>query len=125
MFRIRSLLILIPVRLLLLTLLATYSLTAAAQTGTRPIVLQDVRLIDGTGTALRDHVSLLISDGKISRIVDARNASALPKGAAVIKLSGRTVMPGLIAGHAHLGLTEGAASGAGYYTVENIERQLA
>ena len=100
-----------------------FSLTAAAQTGTAPIILQDIRLIDGTGAAARGHISLLISDGKFMRIADAATSS-WPKSAKVIKLSGKTVIPGLIAGHAHLGLTEGATSGPEAYNLANIEHQL-
>lgn len=110
-------------RYLPLALFAIHSLTAAAQIGAPPILLQDVRLIDGTGAAPRDHVSLLISNRKITQIADA-GASSWPKNATVMKLSGKTVIPGLIAGHAHLGLTEGATSGPEAYNVPNIEHQL-
>ena len=111
-------------RSLALVLLATWPITAAAQTSP-PVVLQDFRLVDGTGAAPRDHVSLLISNGKITQIISGGQTSpAWLQNATVINLSGETVMPGLIAGHAHLGLTEGAASGPQAYTVDNIERQL-
>ena len=107
-----------------LAFFALYSITASAQTNPS-IVLQDVRVIDGTGAAPLDHVSLVISEGKISKIITAGGAQNWPDGATVMKLSGKTVMPGLIAGHAHLGLTKGATSLTGTYTPENIERQLA
>lgn len=105
-------------------LIGLCSFAARAQTGNGPLVLQDVRLIDGTGAAPRDHVSILIVTGKISRIVADSNTASWPKNATVMKLSGKTVIPGLIAGHAHLGLTQAVSSGAGNYTVENVERQL-
>jgi imidazolonepropionase-like amidohydrolase len=43
----------------------------------------------------------------------------------VLKLSGKTVMPGLINGHGHLGLSQGTSVSPANYTRENIERQLA
>lgn len=114
----------IVVRLLRFALCAVYTIAAAAQTGSSPVLLQDVRLIDGTGAAPRNHVSLLISQGKIARIVFDQSTSTLPKNVIVLKLSGKAVIPGLIAGHAHLGLTEGAISGPDAYNVPNIEHQL-
>lgn len=88
-------------------------------------MLDDVRLIDGTGAPPLDHVSLLISNGKIARIATARRKAKWPKDTDVVKLSGKTVMSGLIDAHVHLGLTNGAGAGPGTYTVENIKRQLA
>ncbi len=115
-----------------LAVLALSSLAALAQTGSAPaqptnmaVVLQDVRLIDGTGAAPLDHVSILISDGKINKIATGGKTRNWPKDATVLQLSGKTVMPGLIAGHAHLGLTKGTASGAGNYTAGNVKSQLA
>ena len=46
------------------------------------------------------------------------------ENATVLDLAGKTVLPGLIAGHAHLGLSQGTSGGPPAYTVENIERQL-
>lgn len=89
------------------------------------MVLDDVRLIDGTGAVPLDHASLLIKDGKIAQIFTGKRSPKWPQNATVLKLSGKTVMPGLITGHAHLGLTKGTASGAGNYTIPNIENQLA
>lgn len=82
-------------------------------------------MIDGTGAAPRNHVSILIADGKIAQIRNARDSSAWPHNATVLKLAGKTVMPALIAGHAHLGQTKGTTSGPANYTAENIRRQLA
>lgn len=113
------------VKLSAFAVLAIYSVTATAQTEPAPVILQDVRLIDGTGAPPLDHVSLLISHGKITSIALSGGRPKWPKQANVLRLSGKTVMPGLIAGHAHLGLTKGTASGAGNYTVDNIKRQLA
>jgi imidazolonepropionase-like amidohydrolase len=96
------------------------SLGARAQ---QVVVLRDVRLIDGTGAAPREHVSLVLRDGKIGRIGGA--GLAAPAGAEVRELTGKTVMPGLISAHSHLGLlVDEAENSATAYTRENVVAQL-
>jgi len=87
------------------------------------VLLRDVRLIDGTGTAPREHVSLLLRDGRIAAIGGAEMAA--PKGVLVRELAGKTVIPGLISAHSHLGLiVDDAESSATGYTRENVTAQL-
>ncbi|MGD0445957.1 MAG: amidohydrolase family protein [Edaphobacter sp.] len=91
--------------------------------GAQQVVLRDVRLIDGTGAAPREHVSLLLRDGRIAGIGGLE--MVVPKGAAVRELTGKTVMPGLISAHSHLGLiVDDAESSATGYTRENVTAQL-
>jgi imidazolonepropionase-like amidohydrolase len=86
------------------------------------VLLRDVRLIDGTGTPPQEHVSLLLRDGRIEKI---GTTMAVPKGATVRELAGKTVMPGLISAHSHLGLiVDNAESSATGYTRENVTAQL-
>ncbi|HZS55897.1 MAG TPA: amidohydrolase family protein [Bryobacteraceae bacterium] len=107
-------------KLLGFVLLALTCLPAGAQTGT--IVLSDVRLIDGTGATPRDHVSIVIQNGKIARIASGGENRA--PDAQTLKLTGKTVIPGLINGHGHLGLTKGTTVSPDNYTAANIEHQL-
>jgi imidazolonepropionase-like amidohydrolase len=93
------------------------SLSAAADT----VVLHDVNLIDGSGGAPRAHTDVVIRDGRIAAI---RAASGRSIRGTVVNLSGRTVLPGLISDHSHLGLTDGKNAGAQYATTTNILRQL-
>jgi imidazolonepropionase-like amidohydrolase len=96
------------------------SLGARAQ---QVVVLRDVRLIDGTGAAPREHVSLVLRDGKIERI--GGTGLAAPAGAEVRELTGKTVMPGVISAHSHLGLlVDDAENSATAYTRENVAAQL-
>lgn len=88
------------------------SLPAAAQT----VVLHDVNLIDGRGGAPRAHVDIVIRDQRIASITAGHDGSS--------GLSGRTVLPGLISDHSHLGLTDGKNAGGQYATTANILRQL-
>ncbi len=85
---------------------------AAAET----VVLHDVNLIDGRGGAPRAHVDIVIQDQRIASITAGHDG---PSG-----LSGRTVLPGLISDHSHLGLTDGKNAGGQYATTANILRQL-
>ncbi len=100
------------------------ALQVRAQDAPRPIVLQDVRLIDGTGQPPRDHVQITITGGQITEIRSALLRIAFPPNAQVLNVSGKTVIPGLINGHGHLGLTKGISVGPANYTPENIEAQL-
>src|SRR5260370_39715194 len=86
------------------------------------LLLRDVRLIDGTGAPPRDHVSLLLRNGRIEKIGETM---IVPKGVQVRELSGKTVMPGLISAHSHLGLiVDDAESSATGYARENVTGQL-
>ena len=87
------------------------------------VVLRNARVIDGTGAAPQDHVSLLLRNGKIEQIGGAEMVA--PAGAQVRDLTGKTVLPGLISAHSHLGLMlDDAESSASGYTRENVTAQL-
>jgi imidazolonepropionase-like amidohydrolase len=89
---------------------------------TETVLLRDVRLIDGTGAPPREHVSLLLRNGRIEKI---GQRLVVPSGVQVRELSGKTVMPGLISAHSHLGLiVDDAESSAMGYTRENVTAQL-
>jgi imidazolonepropionase-like amidohydrolase len=99
--------------------------SALAQQGltSQTVLLRDVRLIDGTGAAPREHVSLLLRGGRIEEIGEAEMVA--PKGVAVRVLTGKTVMPGIISAHSHLGLlVDNAESSATGYTRENVVAAL-
>ena len=90
---------------------------------TQAVLLRDVQLIDGTGAAPREHVSLLLRNGRIEKIGGPELGA--PKGVLVRELSGETVMPGLISAHSHLGLiVDDAEPSATGYTRENVTAQL-
>ena len=66
------------------------------------LVLNHVRIIDGTGAAPSEDQRIDISGGRIARVQSARLRNAFPKDAKVLDLSGRTVIPGLVGMHEHL-----------------------
>ena len=65
------------------------------------VALTHARVIDGTGAPARDDQTLIIRDGRIAALGDARNI-AVPAGALVMDLAGKSVIPGLVMVHEHL-----------------------
>jgi imidazolonepropionase-like amidohydrolase len=67
-----------------------------------PIVaLTHARIIDGTGAAARNDQTIIIRDGRIAQL-GASGGIAIPAGARVVDLSGKSVIPGLVMVHEHL-----------------------
>jgi imidazolonepropionase-like amidohydrolase len=73
------------------------------------VVLNHVRVIDGTGTAPRTDQAIVIQDGKIVTIGEAA-AVKTPDQAKVLDLSGYSVIPGLVGMHNHLHYTADQSS---------------
>ncbi len=73
------------------------------------IVLNHVRVIDGTGTAPRNDQTIVIQNGKIITIGDSA-AVKTPDHAKVLDLSGYSVIPGLVGMHNHLHYTADQSS---------------
>jgi enamidase len=65
------------------------------------VALTHARVIDGTGAPARDDQTLVIRDGRIAAIGASRSV-AIPTGALVIDLTGKSVIPGLVMVHEHL-----------------------
>jgi enamidase len=65
------------------------------------LALTHARVIDGTGAPARDDQTLIIRDGRIAAL-GASASVAVPAGAQVIDLSGKSVIPGLVMVHEHL-----------------------
>jgi imidazolonepropionase-like amidohydrolase len=100
--------------LLLITLCSAGALSAQS------ILLQHATLIDGNGKTPRPNTDLLIQGDTIASI-----GPGLPiKGARVIDLRGKTIMPALITTHAHVGTLKGTTTDGTNYTRDNLLRQL-
>ena len=65
------------------------------------LVLDHVRVIDGTGAAPAEDQSIVIEAGRIS-YAGPRSEQPQLQGAKVLDLSGRTALPGLVGMHEHL-----------------------
>ncbi len=85
-------------------------------------ILRHVTLVDGTGSAPRHDVSLIIENGRVRTIAGAHSPRIA--GAKVIGLGGKTIMPELINTHGHLGLLKGTKMSSANYTLDNVRRQL-
>ena len=60
------------------------------------------RIIDCTGAAPIEDGTLIVRDGRIEAVGESASVE-VPEGAEIIDAIGRTVIPGLIEGHAHVG----------------------
>jgi hypothetical protein len=69
------------------------------------VVLNHVRVIDGTGAAPNEDQSVVIANGKIQSIGPSASAQN-PQGAEIIDRTGYTVIPGLVGMHNHLYYTD-------------------
>jgi imidazolonepropionase-like amidohydrolase len=89
------------------------SLTAAAQNQPSPLayyvkenapvlVLEHVRVIDGTGSAPQEDMRIDIAGGKITAVQAASAHVPYPPDAKVLNMTGKTVIPGLVGMHEHL-----------------------
>ena len=84
--------------------------------------LRHVTVIDGNGGAPKKDATLVIDRSRVRAIV----SSSVPalRGATVIDLTGKTIMPEIVNCHGHLGLVKGTKMSATNYTEENVRRQL-
>ncbi len=79
---------------------AAFALAAASsQALAEDIAVHAGRLIDGTDSAPRSNVTVLVHDGRIVSVTEGFSA---PSGARVVDLSKDTVLPGLIDCHVHV-----------------------
>jgi imidazolonepropionase-like amidohydrolase len=64
------------------------------------VALTHARVIDGTGGQARENQTLVIRDGSIAAVGDDGGV-AVPEGATVVDLTGKSVIPGLVMVHEH------------------------
>jgi imidazolonepropionase-like amidohydrolase len=96
--------------LLALLICATFAAAQQPQSPLKPflkedapvLVLDHVRIIDGTGSAPTEDQRIDIANGKITNIQSAKLKNAYPANAKVLDLTGKTVIPGLVGMHEHL-----------------------
>ncbi|MEX1238823.1 MAG: amidohydrolase family protein [Cyclobacteriaceae bacterium] len=75
------------------------------------------RIIDGSGAAPVANGVLLIQNGQVFAI-GPRGDITIPENTTVIDVSGKTIIPGIINGHGHVGNTKGIEGG--HYSRENL-----
>jgi imidazolonepropionase-like amidohydrolase len=101
-------------------LLAASALTPAWGETT---VLKNLTLIDGVGAAAQPDSAIVMTNGKIAWVGPAASLKA-PKDAKVEDLGGKTVMPGIIDAHVHIGLMHDVTQDEKYFTPENVNADL-
>jgi imidazolonepropionase-like amidohydrolase len=87
-------------RVLMIVVAAAWAAVVSGQSSTVAIV--GARVIDGTGAAPMANATVLVSNARIERIGPAASLQ-IPDGATRIDAAGKTIIPGLVNAHAHLG----------------------
>ena len=107
--------------LIALVVACVVSVSTAAHAQTT--ALRGARVIDGTGAAAIDNATIVIRDGRIVSIGPSAG-TAVPGDAEVIDYAGKTIIPGLISAHSHVGIFLGLKSAPENYNRDAILRQL-
>jgi imidazolonepropionase-like amidohydrolase len=92
-----------------------------AQSPARVTVFTGARVIDGSDRAPVANAAIVVRDGRIVSVGPADRA-AVPAGAERVSLAGKTIIPGLVNAHGHVGNTVGLEQG--HYSAENVLRDL-
>ncbi len=100
---------------------ALWSVSTPAQQPASTTAFTGARVIDGTDRAPIDNGTILVRDGRIVAVGPAARVT-VPAGAARVSLAGKTVIPGLVNAHGHVGNTDGLEQG--HYSAENVARDL-
>ena len=79
------------------------------------------RVIDGTDRAPVDNATIVVRNGRVVAVGPAARVT-VPEGAQRVALTGKTVIPGLLNAHGHVGNTVGLQQGR--YSAENVIRDL-
>ena len=95
----------------------------AAQQPSRATVYEGARLINGSGGPAIENAAFVVADGTFTQ-VGRKGELQAPADAAHVDLTGKTVMPGLVDAHVHLGYRKGTTFTADNFTRENIVDQL-
>ncbi|MCP5117148.1 MAG: ABC transporter permease, partial [bacterium] len=91
----------------------------------RTRLLRGARIFVGDGTVIASG-GVLIRDGKVAAVYDGAIPDPESLDAEVVEAAGKTVLPGLIDAHVHLGAPGGLPAAAGEYDVAaSMDRALA
>lgn len=107
----------------LILAIASLALTTAAL-AQQSTILRNATLIDGTGAPAREHVDIILRAGLIESIAPTTQAN--PADATLVDCTGKTIIPGLISAHSHLGVLENNADPSpSAYNTPNVTAALA
>ena len=104
-------------------LFAVGTALAAGPASTQVTVLNHATVIDVTGRPAIQNATIVIDAGEIKDI-GPTGSVAIPRGAEVVNLTGKTIMPGIINLHGHVGMVKGLNNDIKNFTRENIGAHL-
>src|SRR5262249_6410498 len=85
---------------------------ASTDADAQTTALRGARVVDGRGGAPIDNATIGIRGGRIVAI-GSSSATPIPNGAEVVNYTGKTIIPGLISGHSHVGIFVGLKAARG------------
>ena len=111
-----------PLRILAIVFACAGGLAAAQRAADRVTLFEGARIITGTSTAI-ENGAMLVERGTITR-VGRKGDMAAPAAAVRVDLTGKTIMPGMVLAHGHIGYLRGTTFSRDNYTRDNILDQL-
>ena len=99
------------------------ALGAAQRAPARITLFEGARIITGDSSAPIENGAMLVENDTIARVGRKGGVSA-PAGAARVDLAGKTIMPGIVLAHGHIGYLRGTTFARENYTRDNIVDQL-
>lgn len=96
---------------------------AATSSAADVTILRGAKILDGVGAAAIDGAELVIEGDSIDYVGPSEGFKP-PADAKIVDYKGKTLIPGLIAAHSHVGQVDGVENGAANFNRENILRQL-
>ncbi|HEV3332798.1 MAG TPA: amidohydrolase family protein [Bryobacteraceae bacterium] len=96
---------------------------SAGIAASQPVLYEGARLIVDARRQPVENAAFLVENGRVVR-VGKRGAVHAPPGAAVVDLTGKTVIPALIDTHIHIGYQKNLTYSPENYTYDNLADQL-
>jgi imidazolonepropionase-like amidohydrolase len=87
-------------------------------------VLVGARLVDGTGAPPIESSVIVVRGDRIAQVTTMAEPGTIRADAERIDMRGKTIMPGFINAHGHVGDTSGLKAAPEFYTPDNVQRQL-
>jgi imidazolonepropionase-like amidohydrolase len=107
--------------LVALAILVAARATLPAQSRGGVKAFTGARVIDGTDRAPIDNATIVVREGRVAAVGPAARVT-VPDGAQRVALAGKTVIPGLVNAHGHVGNTVSLEQG--HYSGDNVLRDL-
>jgi imidazolonepropionase-like amidohydrolase len=111
----------LPAVLASVTIVALWTTAIPAQVPGAVKAFTGARVIDGTNRAPIDNATIVVRAGKIVGVGPAATVT-VPAGAERVSLAGKTVIPGLVNAHGHVGNVAGLETVP--YSAETVQKDL-